>query len=118
MTNKITYVSALNAVIEGKELTPEIIEKLTALRDAQAKRNGAERKPTKTQTENDGYKVAILGGMADDHLYTITDLIKAIPEIADLSNQRVSAIVRQLKDEGAVERVEEKRKAYFRKVSE
>jgi DNA-binding transcriptional regulator GbsR (MarR family) len=56
--------------------------------------------------------------MADNQLYTITDLIKAIPEIADLSNQRVSAIVRQLKDEGAVERIEEKRKAYFRKVSE
>ena len=75
MTNKITYVSALNAVIEGKELTPEIIEKLTALRDAQAKRNGAERTPTKTQTENDGNKVAIMEGMADDHLYSITDLI-------------------------------------------
>ena len=36
-------------------------------------------------------------------------------ELADLSNQRVSALVRQLKEEGFVERTEEKRKAYFSK---
>jgi DNA-binding transcriptional regulator GbsR (MarR family) len=54
--------------------------------------------------------------MESGKLYTITDLIKSIPDCADLTNQRVSAIVRQLKDEGSVERVEEKRKAYFKKV--
>ena len=49
-------------------------------------------------------------------LYTITDLMKKVPECAELSNQRVSALVRQLIDAGKVERIEEKRKAYFRKV--
>ena len=47
--------------------------------------------------------------------YTITDLMKSIPEIADLSNQRVSALVRQLMEDKLVERTEEKRKAYFEK---
>ena len=47
--------------------------------------------------------------------YTITDLMKEVVELADLSNQRVSALVRQLKEEGLVERTEEKRKAYFSK---
>ena len=46
-------------------------------------------------------------------MYTITDIIKSVPECADLTNQRVSALVRQLKDEGKVVRTEDKRKAYF-----
>lgn len=41
--------------------------------------------------------------------------MKEVVELADLSNQRVSALVRQLKDSGLVERTEEKRKAYFSK---
>jgi DNA-binding transcriptional regulator GbsR (MarR family) len=49
--------------------------------------------------------------------YTITDLMKSVPELADLSNQRVSALVRQLKDADLVVRTEEKRKAYFEKVA-
>jgi predicted transcriptional regulator len=51
--------------------------------------------------------------MVEGKAYTITDLIKSIPAIADLTNQRVSALVRQLKDEELVTRKEEKGKAYF-----
>lgn len=81
-----------------------------------AKKNSSEKKPTANQVANEGIKGAILNGMESGKLYTITDLIKSIPECAELTNQRVSAIVRQLKDEGSVERIEEKRKAYFKKV--
>ena len=54
--------------------------------------------------------------MEDDVLYTITDLLKNVPECAGMSNQRVSAIVRIMREEKKVERIEEKRKAYFRKA--
>ena len=83
-----------------------------------AKKNSGEKKPTATQTANVGIKSAILAGMEVGKKYTITDLMKSIPEIADLSNQRVSALVRQLIDSGEVERTEEKRKAYFSKVAD
>jgi DNA-binding transcriptional regulator GbsR (MarR family) len=43
--------------------------------------------------------------------------MKEIPACAELSNQRVSALVRQLVADGSVERTEEKRKAYFHKVA-
>ena len=79
-----------------------------------AKKNSAEKKPTAVQVANEGIKSAIVEGMEPNRLYTITELIKEIPECADMTNQRVSALVRQLKDDGKVERVEEKRKAYFR----
>ena len=80
------------------------------------KKNAADKKPTAQQKENDGIKDAVLNGMTDNRMYTITELIKEIPECADLTNQRVSALVRQLVAEDKVERFEEKRKAYFRKV--
>ena len=81
-----------------------------------AKKNSAEKKPTAQQTANEGIKSAILNGMEADKKYTITDLIKSIPDCADLTNQRVSNLVRQLISEGKVVRTEEKRKAYFSKV--
>lgn len=80
-----------------------------------AKKNAAEKKPTAVQVANEGIKQAIVVGMEPNKLYTITDIIKSVPECADLTNQRVSALVRQLMPE-YIERVEEKRKAYFRLV--
>ena len=47
---------------------------------------------------------------------TVTDIIKSVAECADLTNQRVSALVRQLMPT-YIERVEEKKKAYFVKVA-
>ena len=82
-----------------------------------AKKNSAEKKPTAQQVANAGVADAIYEGMEDGKLYTITELIKEVPACADLTNQRVSAIVRGMIGT-KVERVEEKRKAYFRKIAE
>ena len=83
-----------------------------------AMKNSAEKKPTAAQVANESLKQAIVNGMESDKLYTITDIIKSVPECADLTNQRVSALVRQMYDcaEPVLERMEEKRKAYFRKI--
>lgn len=109
---KMTYAKALeiaiNTVAEG-----EAHEKLVALKASIEKKNSAERKPTATQQANEGFKSAIIAGMEQNKGYTITDLMKSIPEIADLSNQRVSAIVRQMVEAGTLVREEIKRKAYF-----
>ena len=114
---KMTYVKALDVAIEA--LTDgEAKDKLVALKASIAKKNSAERKPTATQTANEGYKVAILDAMESGKGYTITDLMKSVDAIADLSNQRVSAIVRQMVESGSVTREEIKRKAYFTKVDE
>ena len=81
------------------------------------KKNSAEKKPTAVQVANEGIKAEILKGMEVGKKYTITDLMKSVPACAELSNQRVSALVRQLVTDGSVERTEEKRKAYFSKVA-
>ena len=119
MTNKMTYVKALEIAIKAVEDNKEVAEKLEALKASVAKKNSAERKPTATQKVNEGYKEAILAYMETGKKYTITELMKGVVELADLSNQRVSALVRQLKEDGLVLREEEKRKAYFsKKVTE
>jgi hypothetical protein len=112
---KMTNVKAIDYVLETATLPTEVKEKLEKMKEQFVKKNSAERKPTATQTENAGLKVAILEAMEPGVKYTITDLMKTVPELGELSNQRVSAIVRQLKDENLVIREEIKRKAYFSK---
>lgn len=116
MTDKMTNSKALAFVLGMEGIPSDVREKLVNIKASIDKKNSAERKPTATQTENVGLKSAILVGMESGKAYTIGDLMKEIPELADLTNQRVSALVRQLKDDGLVVREEIKRKAYFTKV--
>lgn len=80
-----------------------------------AKKSSGEKKPTAVQLENEGLKTAILQYMGENPnlLMTITDMIKNIKELGELTNQRVSALVRQLVADGVLNRTEVKRKAYF-----
>ena len=110
---KMTNVKAINYVLGNCEVPADVKEKLEKMREQFVKKNSAERKPTANQVENQGYKADILAYLDTVERATITDLMKAIPSLAELSNQRVSAIVRQLKDSGEVVREEIKRKAYF-----
>lgn len=81
-----------------------------------AKKNSADKKPTANQLANEGIKSAILDAMEENRLYTISEMQKEISACAELSNQRVSALVRQLVADGKVVRTEDKRKAFFSKV--
>ena len=71
-------------------------------------------KPTKTQLENEGYKEVILEALATaDKPMTISEIMEYADGLAGLKNQRVSALMTQLKNAGKVIRTEEKKKAYF-----
>ncbi len=77
------------------------------------KNASGEGKMTKTQTANMAYKAEILAEMVPNRIYTITEMCKVLHACADLSQNKVNALVKQLKDEGKVIRTEEKGKAYF-----
>ena len=114
-TKKITKAQKFEMLlnlpaVQADEMLTEFIEHELELL---AKKNSSEKKPTAQQTANDAIKVAIVTAMERGKRYTITDLIKSVPECADLTNQRVSALVRQLVDNNTLERIEDKRKAYF-----
>ena len=112
---KMTNVKALAYVLANADLPTEVAEKLTKMKEQFEKKNSSEKKPTAQQIANAAIQTAILEGMESGRLYTITELIKEIPSCNDLTNQRVSAIIRGMLGI-SVERVEEKRKAYFRKI--
>lgn len=71
--------------------------------------------PTKTQVENETIKEKIVATLVElDRYATITDIQNANTELADLSNQKVSALLKQLVDTNIVEKMIDKKKAYFK----
>ena len=108
---KMTYAVALDVAMNA--VADEAVkEKLEALKAQIAKKSSGERKLTATQKDNIGFKDAILEGLGDGK-YTITDIMKSVDAVNGLSNQRVSALVRQMVADGLLVREEIKRKAYF-----
>ena len=112
---KMTNVKALNYVLANCELTDEVREKVEKMKAQFEKKNSAEKKPTANQVANQAIVEGFLAEMETGKLYTITDMIKCLPSCADLTNQKVSALIKPLLGI-SIERVEDKRKAFFRKI--
>jgi hypothetical protein len=112
---KLTKRDHYNTLLTLSEVksNPALVEFIEHELELLAKKNSAEKKPTAQQVANDAVKTAIIDGMERNHLYTVTEVIKSVPACADMTNQRVSALLRQMVDAGTIVRTEEKRKAYF-----
>ena len=107
---KFEMLKAIKAVSDNPILVEFIDHELELL----AKKNASEKKPTAQQMLNEGIKQTIVDVLTENGgLMTVTDIQKAHAELADMSNQRLSALLRQLKEDKVVDRVEDKRKAYF-----
>lgn len=111
--NPMTYADALANALALEGLNEDTRTTLTALRASIEKKNTADRKPTATQTANGNIKAEILAVLADGTARTVTEIMSAVPTLNGASNQKASALVRQLVEDGAVKREEVKRKAYF-----
>ena len=114
---KMTKRDHFNTLLTLSEVksNPTLVEFIEHELELLAKKNSAEKKPTAQQVANQGVADAILSHMTSDpnRMFSITELIKEVPECEGLTNQRVSAIVRGMIGV-SVERIEEKRKAFFR----
>ena len=126
MTNtKLTKKDHFNALLAIEEVSanPVLVAFIEHELELHAKKNVADRKPTATQVANDGIREAILDFMEENTLYTVSEFIKKVPACADLSQSKVSAVIRPMlivtakgehNPDGVIERIEEKGKAYFR----
>ena len=108
--NQLLAIAEVNANADLKAFIEHELELLAK------KSSSSSDKPTAVQVANEGIKSEILEHMANEpnRLFTITEMQKEIEACAELTNQRISALIRQLKEDGKVERVEEKRNAYFK----
>ena len=73
-------------------------------------------KPTAKQVENANLIEVIYNAMEDGKSYTVTELMGAVPELAEFKVQKVSALVKKMRDNVLVSREVVKGKAYFTKI--
>lgn len=117
ITKREMYTKILVEVADNQEMVDFINHEIDLLNRKNTAKSG---KPTATQQKNEEIKAKILATMDYEQQYTVSDLVKLIPneETGDLySTPKMSALVRQLKEQGAVIREEIKGRAYFTKVA-
>ena len=112
MLNSIDPTNVVANGLTASDLAEFIAHEIDLLNN----RNNGDRKPTANQIANEGIKQAILDHMTENRLYTIGEMCKEFPECAELTNQRMSAILKQMveAENPAVEKIVDKRKTYFR----
>lgn len=121
--NKLTNKKALEIAIKAIDVsgfstsdfkTDEIIEKLNKMLIQTEKKSSSERKPTAKQEANKKLEAIILDYLnAQTGGKTVTDMMKEIPELDGMSNQKVSSLVKPLKDDGIIVKEVIKGRSYF-----
>lgn len=125
MEKKITYAQALNTVLSNENivLASDVREKLEALLASVSKKSG-EKKDTAQQVENAEMVERIYQEMEADRTYSIAELLKELPVVADfnakhendMSVQRMANLLKTLVDGGRVIKTTEKRRVYYTKA--
>lgn len=125
MEKKITYAQALNTVLSNENivLASDVREKLEALLASVSKKSG-EKKDTAQQVENAEMVERIYQEMAANRTYSIAELLKELPVVADfnakhendMSVQRMANLLKTLVDGGRVIKTTEKRRVYYTKA--
>ena len=114
MANKITKREVIKMmmneeVVKANPTYVAYLENELALLDKKAQN----KKATKTQEQNVGIKATILKVLATIGSGTVTDIQNGNEELSTLSNQKVSALVRQLVESGDVVKTTDKKKSIF-----
>ena len=114
MANKITKREVIKMmmneeVVKTNPTYVAYLENELALLDKKAQN----KKATKTQEQNIGIKATILKVLATIGSGTVTDIQNGNEELSALSNQKVSALVRQLVESGEAVKTVDKKKSIF-----
>ena len=112
----MTNVKAIGYVLENCVLPDEIFEKIKNIKASLEKKSTGKKKATKDDLERQGIKNTIFNFLSENEgsQYTITEIMHNIEGYNKYSNQKLSALVKQLVAEGLVEREEDgKGKAVF-----
>ena len=120
LTSKValSYAVAIltNAEVNKDFTSEQIVEKLNSMITQLDKKSGSEKKLTEQQVQNIGFKTDILALLSDGKARTATEILNEVPnfEGTNMTNQRVSALLRQLILDGKVVKDIVKGKSYFK----
>lgn len=115
MANKITKRTVINAMlqdeaIKGNEMYMGYLTHELELLD----KKSANRKPTKTQVENDDLKDKIFAVLSAEKGLTVSEIMARDDELGGKSNQKITALLRQMIDAEIVRKdTDEKRRSIF-----
>ena len=120
MANKITKKERFEEIIKIAENLGNEGLKEFALHEIELLENKRNSKTaTATQKANEGLKENIVNFLTENkgNKYTVTDLIAQVSEFQELevtlTNQKVSALCKQLVDGGDIKKIIEKKKSLF-----
>ena len=125
-TTKLTKAQKFDMLlaIEEVKTNPILVEFINHEKELIAKKNAADRKPTKTQVANDELRKQILDFMEIGKAYTASEIQKALG-VEKYTLPKVTAVLRpmltvtakeEVNPDGVIERFMEKGVAYFRKL--
>ena len=111
LTKKDKFNMLKEIVVDlGNDMLVEFIDNELSLLEKKSSKSTQ----TKTQVENEKIKDLIVDVLVElGKPVSITELQKSNDNLGVLSNQKISSLLTQLKEENRVVRVEEKKKAYF-----
>lgn len=112
MNEKMTNAKALEYVLENVELPEEVREKIQNIYNSTVKKS-TNRKPSKASQENKAYAELVYQVLADKEPMTISEIMKADETLGQLSNQKVTAIVRMMIADGTATKIVDGKKSTF-----
>ena len=119
-TKKMTKREMYTKILSFAEIQadPELVKGIQHEIELLDRKNSSDRKLSKNAAENVNLKAEILKIMSKepDRLFTATEIWKQMENWDDLSNQRISALLKQLKEEGKIKKIEKKKKSLFQYI--
>ena len=110
----------IRAILETVEQADHLVEfvdkEVELLNRKSAKASSGERKATATQLANEMLKAEILMDMEVGKAYSVGEIRKTIDCCVGLSSQKVTPLMKQLAESGAVVKTEEKGVTYYTKT--
>ena len=118
LTKKVALSVAIAALTNTECETPfstdEVVAKLNEMIESLEKKSGGEKALTENQKQNINFKDDILALLADGKARTATEILHEVPTFpAEMSNQRVSQLLRQLWLDGKIHKEPVKGKTMF-----
>lgn len=115
MSKKMSYANAVEAVLNGQEITDEVRERLEALKVSLEKRGTRKAVgPTKAQKANAELAERIFSAMNADEVYDTDGIRGLVEELATATPQKISPLMKGLVNSGRVTSEKVKGKATYR----
>lgn len=109
MTKREMFAAIMNRVADDAEMTAFLQKEIDLL-----EKRASNKKPTAKQKENEVFKAEILDMLQrEDTPMTVSEIRENVPSVAQLTTQRISAMLTALVKDEKVVRTYIKKVAYF-----